>query len=198
MENINYTQNGSEDHSINKVKSISSSFNWVTWRKEVLMSKPKSMLDIEVLREKYAQFDLESQDAIKRCNAYAKAKCRTIISSQKVHMLASLPHEKHANTFNWTHWSESGLKALMKRSEKAHEIIIQEVSNIGECLPLEDQLFFSECIEYFLLKEIQTLYNGFNTDFINALKTTKHVLVAADMINQWAKREHEQITQFFY
>lgn len=173
-------------------------FDWVKWRREVFLSKPKKEFNVEALRMKYAEFNLESQEAIKKCNTFAKNKCKSVISGQKVHMLASLPHEKSAHVFDWEKWNLSGLKALKKRSEISQHNILKEIASIGESLPQEDQLFFSECMEHFLLNGLQSLYNGFYSGLYNGLKGMTEVIQAADCINNWAKEEEVRITQFFY
>lgn len=178
--------------------SNKSKFDWMYWKREVLLSKPKQEFDVEALRMKYAEFNLESQEAIKQCNSYAKTKCKLVISGQKVQMLASLPHEKHAHVFDWSKWRSASLNALKKRTNTSHQNIIKEISIIGEVLPEEDQLFFSECMEHFLINGLQSLYNGFYNELLNGLNDVNEVIQGANRINYWTKHEEERIGQFFY
>lgn len=182
----------------NQEIQIKSRFNWSLWKEEVVLSKPKEQFDIEGLREKYSDFNTESREAIQKSNAFAKSKCKAIVSGQKVHMLASLPHEKHSTTFNWNGWINAGLKALKKRSDQTHNTIINEVINIGSQLPEEDQQFYAECIEHFLLKGLKNLFNGFYSDLAYELKEIKQVNIGSEQINQWAVGQQKRVVEFFY
>lgn len=198
MESESYTKK-----IINKTNKDSSdllqkAFDWSIWKQEVVLSKPKEKFNIEELRSKYAEFDLNSQEAIKACNAFAKTKCKSIISGQKVHILASLPHVKHAKDFDWNGWLSAGLKALKKRSEKAHINIINEVVQMGKELSEEDQQFFSECIEHFLLNGLQNLYNGYYKGLLNNLENIEDVIAASERINNWSEEELKHTVQFFF
>lgn len=198
MESESYTKKIINTRNKNSSELLQQAFNWSLWKEEVVLSKPKEKFNIEELRSKYAEFDLNSQEAIKTCNAFAKAKCKSVISGQKVHILASLPHVKHAHSFDWNGWLSAGLKALKKRSEKAHVSIINEVALIGEGLSEEDQQFFSECIEYFLLNGLQSLYNGYYKELLGKLENIEDVITASERINNWAEEELKHTIEFFY
>ena len=198
MESESYTKKIINKSNKSSSNALHEAFNWNLWKQEVILSKPKEKFNIEELRSKYAEFDLNSQEAIKTCNAFAKAKCKAVVSGQKVHILASLPHVKHANSFDWSGWLSAGLKALKKRSEKAHISIINEVAEIGERLSEEDQQFFSECIEYFLLNGLQSLYNGYYKGLLSKLENAEDVIIASEKINNWSEEEHKHTVQFFY
>lgn len=177
---------------------IENEFNWEKWKKEIKVSVPKKNFDVEQLREKYSDFNAESKDAIQQCNVFAKTKCKTIISGQKVHMLASLPHEKHNDTFNWSRWQQAGVRALTKRTELAKQQILSEIAAIGFLLPKSNQLFFAECMEHFLLNGFKTMCEDFNKDLAYHLSDVKSVSDGASQINHWAVSENDRIIQFFY
>ena len=185
------------DHN-NGWPEVETYFNWQVWKEEVILSKPKAHFDVEGLREKYADFNSESKTAIKNSNQIAKVKCKAIVSGQKVHMLASLPHEKHSDTFNWEQWLSSGLKALKKRSEHTQNCLIKELAMTGQLLPVEDQRFYAECMEHFLLNGLKNLYNGFYSDLTFELKDVIDVNTGSEQINAWANKQKTQITEFFY
>lgn len=182
----------------NQLTEVNLSFDWQRWKDEVVLSKSQNRFDVEGLREKYAEFDSESRDAFKMCNAVAKIKCKAIISGQKVHMLASLPHEKHIDTFDWNNWLKSGLKALNKRMEHTEQSLIKEVVNAGQMLPMEDQKLYAECMEHFLLNGLKKMYNGFHSDLTYELKDVINLSVSSERIKAWATAQNSRVIEFFY
>lgn len=173
-------------------------FDWQLWKNELKFSNQKNYSNMVDLKIKYSELTSGSLEAIENCNKIAKTKCQAIVSGIKVHMLASLPHEKNAKYYNWENWLKSGIKTLNNKIENVQQNIINEVVITGQNLPVEEQKLYADCMEQFLLKGLDNIFERFNQEMSNQFKHINNIYDGSSLINQWAMKQNEQILSFFY